>query len=152
MNQAIRSHDAGLETDRIPWVPLAPGKSFKPLRFLDDNRGFVELLRLAPGERIPRHRHSGEVHACNVQGWREIDGGERVGPGGYVHEPAGNIDAWCAIGDEPLIVFVVVRGSVEYLDESGNVTQCWDAVRLREIYERYCADSGIPVRDLGRAA
>jgi quercetin dioxygenase-like cupin family protein len=126
----------------IPWVPLSGGKSFKPLRFLDDDRGFVELLRLEPGAAIARHRHTGEVHAWNVQGWRELDSGERIGPGDYVHEPAGNVDAWRAVGDETLIVFVVVHGAVEYLDEADNVTQRWDAARLREAYERHCVAAG----------
>ncbi len=138
--------------DSAPWVPLSDGKAFQPLLFLDDNRGFVELLRLAPGEAIARHRHTGEVHAFNLQGWRELDSGERVGPGDYIYEPAGNVDAWRAIGDEPLIVLVVVIGAVEYLDADANVTQRWDAARLREVYERHCADTGIPVRDLGCAA
>jgi quercetin dioxygenase-like cupin family protein len=139
-------------TDLVPWVPLSAGKSFKPLRFLDGNRGFVELLRLEPGELIPRHRHTGEVHAYNVQGWRELDSGERVGPGAYVYEPVGNVDAWRVIGDEPLVVLVVVHGAVEYLDGAGKVTQRWDALRLRDAYERHCAASGVPARDLSRVA
>lgn len=134
--------------ERLPWVPLSAGKSFKPLRFLAGDRGFVELLRLDPGEAIARHRHTGEVHAWNVQGWRELDGGERIGPGGYVHEPAGNVDAWRAIGAEPLVVFIVVSGAVEYLDADGNVTQRWDARRLRDTYERHCAAFGLRVEDL----
>jgi 2,4'-dihydroxyacetophenone dioxygenase len=153
MNHAIASTlEPRSNQDFVPWVPLSPGKSFKPLRFFDDNRGFVELLRLEPGELIPRHRHTGEVHACNLQGWRELDGGERIGPGDYVYEPEGSVDAWRAIGDEPLIVLVVVHGAVEYLDGAGNVTQCWDAARLREVYERHCAAAGIPVGRLDRAA
>ena len=56
----------------VPWVPLSPGKSFKPLRFLRDDRGFVELMRLDPGEEIPLHRHTGEVHALNLEGSREL--------------------------------------------------------------------------------
>ena len=130
-----------------PWVPLSSGKAFKPLRFLTDNRVFVELLRLEPGEAIARHRHTGDVHAYNLQGWRELDSGERIGPGDYVYEPAGNVDSWQAIGNEPLIVLVIVTGAVEYLDAAGNVTQRWDGARLREVYERYCSATGIPVRN-----
>jgi len=149
MNAIIRAHEVDsftaiaqlhVSTDSVPWVPLSPGKSFKPLRFLADNRGFVELLRLEPGEVISRHRHTGDVHAYNLQGWRELDSGERVGPGDYVYEPEGNVDSWKVIGDEALIVFIVVGGAVEYLDAAGNVTQRWDAARLREVYECHCIE------------
>ena len=58
----------------LPWAPLSDGKSFKPLRFLTGNRGFVELLRLEPGEEIAAHRHTGEVHAFNLEGLRQLNG------------------------------------------------------------------------------
>jgi 2,4'-dihydroxyacetophenone dioxygenase len=104
-----------LAPDRVPWVPLSGRKSFKPLRFLSGNRGFVELLRLEPGEAIPLHRHTGDVHAINLEGSRELCTGEIIGPGDYVYEPAGNTDSWEVVGDKPLVVLVVVMGAVEYL-------------------------------------
>jgi 2,4'-dihydroxyacetophenone dioxygenase len=137
----------------IPWVPLdaenPPGKAFKPLRFLEDDRGFVELLRLQPGQAIPRHRHTGEVHAFNLAGWRELDDGRRVGPGDYVHEPAGNVDAWHVLGDAELVVLVVVMGAVEYLDADDRVTQRYTASRLASLYRDYCRDNGIAAIAIG---
>ena len=157
MNGASHARNAHLSTfapsatvaaDATPWVPLSSGKAFKPLRFLAADRGFVELLRLEPGEAIPRHRHSGEVHAFNLQGWRELDSGERIGPGDYVYEPQGNVDSWQAVGAEPLIVLVVVMGAVEYLDAHGNVTQSYSAATLRRIYEQHCQATDIAIQDL----
>lgn len=139
---------ARVTPDSIPWVPLAHGKSFKPLRFLSADRGFVELLRLAPGQTIALHRHTGEVHALNLQGSRELGSGEVIGPGGYVYEPAGNVDSWKVVGDTPLIVLVVVMGAVEYLDADGAVTSCWTASRLFDVYRRYCADERLALVDL----
>lgn len=127
----------------LPWIPLSAGKSFKPLRFFSDNRGFVELLRLEPGAAIPLHRHTGEVHAFNLSGSREICSGERVGPGGYVYEPAGNVDSWKVTGDEPLVVLVVVHGAVEYLDVDGGVLARYTTDTLFDLYHRYCAEHGI---------
>ena len=126
-----------LDTDKVPWVPLAPGKSFKPLLFMPDDRGWVQLLRLAPGTVIPRHRHTGEVHAWNVRGSRRLQTGELVGPGGYVYEPAGNEDSWQAVGDEALVVHAVVYGAVEYLDEEGRVTSRVTTTSLEEIARKY---------------
>ena len=134
--------------DTVPWVPLGPGKSFKPLRFLNDDRGFVELIRLDPGQEIPLHRHTGEVHALNLEGARQLDTGEIVGPGDYVYEPAGNVDSWKVVGDVPLVVLVVVTGAVEYLDAKGNVTKRYTAQTLRDLYDEYCRSRGIGIRDL----
>jgi 2,4'-dihydroxyacetophenone dioxygenase len=134
--------------EAIPWVPLPGGKSFKPLRFLSGNRGFVELLRLEPGSEISTHRHTGEVHAFNVEGSRELSSGEIVRPGDYVYEPAGNIDSWRVVGDAPLIVLVVVMGAVEYLGPSDNVTSVYTADTLLELYRRHCEEHGQEVLDL----
>jgi quercetin dioxygenase-like cupin family protein len=134
--------------DSVPWVPLAADKAFKPLRFLRDDRGFIELLRLEPGAAIPLHRHTGEVHAFNLQGSRQLYSGERIGPGGYVYEPSGNVDSWCVVGNEPLIVLVVVMGAVEYLDAHGAVTHRYTASVLRDLYQRHCAAAGIGIIDL----
>ena len=152
---ALRKNDPGRSaaallaaSPTLPWVPLSADKAFKPLRFLPDDRGFVELLRLQPGARIARHRHTGEVHAFNLQGWRELDSGERVGPGDYVYEAQGNVDSWRVIGDEALIVLVVVMGAVEYLDERGAVTRRYTAAVLDEIYRKHCASIGSTAADL----
>ena len=137
-----------LAHDAIPWVPLSAGKSFKPLRFLREDRGFVELLRLEPGETIPLHRHTGEIHAFNLEGSRQLCTGELIGPGGYVYEPAGNTDWWTVVGDVPLVVLVVVTGAVEYLGAEGAVTHRYTAQTLLELYEQHCAATGIEPVDL----
>lgn len=137
-----------LAQEGVPWVPLSAGKSFKPLRFLRDDRGFVELLRLAPGETIPLHRHTGEVHAFNLEGSRKLCTGEVIWPGDYVYEPVGNIDWWTAVGDVPLTVLVIVMGAVEYLDAEGNVTRRYTARTLEDLYREHCVARGIAFRDL----
>jgi 2,4'-dihydroxyacetophenone dioxygenase len=125
------------DTNVMPWVPIAPGFSFKLIRATSDDDVWVELLRLEPGTIVPRHRHTGEVHAYTLAGQRELlDTGEIVGPGGYVYEPAGNVDSWCAIGTEPLVIFVTVRGMIEYLDERGAVTKRSTATTAAEAYRR----------------
>jgi len=137
-----------LAEDSVPWVPLSGGKSFKPLRFLREDRGFVELLRLEPGETIPLHRHTGEVHAFNLEGSRQLCTGEVIGPGGYVYEPAGNTDSWKVLGAVPLVVLVVVTGAVEYLGADGDVTARYTAQTLMKIYHEHCAAQSIEPIDL----
>jgi 2,4'-dihydroxyacetophenone dioxygenase len=132
----------------VPWVPLSAGKAFKPLRFLSGNRGFVELLRLEPGSEIPLHRHTGEVHAVNLEGSRELSTGELIGPGDYVYEPDGNTDSWKVVGDVPLVVLIVAMGAVEYLGPDQKVTTRFTADRLHTLYREYCAANGIEPLDL----
>jgi quercetin dioxygenase-like cupin family protein len=134
--------------DTVPWVPLSPGKWFKPLRFLRDDRGFVELLKLDPGQEIPLHRHTGEVHALNLEGSRQLCTGEVIGPGDYVYEPAGNTDSWKVVGDVPLVVLVTATGAVEYLDANGAVAKRYTAQTLMDLYHEHCRSRGIGIRDL----
>jgi quercetin dioxygenase-like cupin family protein len=139
-----------LDPERLPWIPLGPGESFRPLRFLAQDRGRVLLLRLEPGTLVPLHRHLGEVHAYNLAGRRKlIETDEIVGPGGYVYEPAGNVDSWMAVGDEPVIVHITSYGAMEYLGPNGDVVKRDSASSLRDIYLRYCAENGVAPLDLG---
>jgi 2,4'-dihydroxyacetophenone dioxygenase len=137
------------QAEAVPWIPLGPGEAFKPLRFLSGNRGRVLLLRIDAGCVVPPHRHTGEVHAFNVEGFRElIDSGEVVGPGDYVYEPAGNADSWRAVGDSPCTVFIVTRGAMEYVDAYGAVQQRDTTETMRTSYLRHCRTHGCDAVDL----
>ena len=127
------------QIDDLPWLAVRPGYSLKVLRggsADDDTR--VVLLRLEPGVLIPRHRHHGEVHALNLAGSRELlDTGEVVGPGGYVYEPPGNVDSWRAVGDTPLVVYVIVRGAIDVLGEDGFPIERTNTPGLTEQYTAF---------------
>jgi 2,4'-dihydroxyacetophenone dioxygenase len=137
-----------LDTENMDWIPTGSGKSFRPLRFAPD--GWSELMHLEPGSVVALHRHSGDVHALNLSGSREIIGtGEVVGPGGYVYEPPGTIDSWGAIGTQPCIVHIKVTGDIEYLGEDGEVTEIVSAATQRALYLRWCEQRGRqPARQL----
>lgn len=121
----------------MPWIPTGPGKSFRPLRFAAD--GWSELMRLEPGSVVAVHRHIGEVHAFNLAGTREVFGtGEQVCPGNYVYEPAGTVDGWRAIGDEPCVVQIKVADAIEYLGGDGQVIESVTAETQRALYLVLC--------------
>jgi len=131
-----------LDTGSMPWIPTGSGKSFRPLRFTAD--GWSELMRLEPGSSVAVHRHTGEVHAFNLAGTREIFGtGELVGPGAYVYEPAGTVDGWGAVGDEPCVVHIKVTGTIEYLGQNGEVIEAVNAGTQREIYLAWCREHAV---------
>ncbi|MBS0373630.1 MAG: cupin domain-containing protein [Proteobacteria bacterium] len=126
----------------IGWVPLRAGLAFRPLRFAAD--GYSLQLRLEPGTQIPRHRHTGDVHAYQLTGEREIlESGQRVGPGDYVYEPAGNVDSWRAIGAVPCVVQITLTGRVEYFAADGAVLEHTDAATARAAYLAHCRARGV---------
>ncbi|OJH37207.1 2,4'-dihydroxyacetophenone dioxygenase family protein [Cystobacter ferrugineus] len=141
---ACASHP--IDADRMPWIPMgAPGLAFKPLRFFREGSGWTYLFRLEPGTLIPRHRHTGEVHAFNIAGRRELlDTGTVVGPGTYVYEPPGNVDSWRAAGQEPVVLLITVRGAIEYLGEDGEVLRRVTSADRLETYQRWCQEHGEP--------
>lgn len=130
-----------LAADTLPWLPLEPGFSMKLLHADPDTDVRVQLLRLEPGTVIERHRHAGAVHAYNLVGQRLLlDTRELVGPGGYVYEPPGNIDSWMAVGDEPVIVFVIVHGAISYIDERGDATSTTTTRAIADGYRKFVAE------------
>ena len=132
-----------LHTPGMVWIPTGPGKSFRPLRF--DADGWSELMRLEPGSGVALHRHTGEVHALNLSGSRRILGsGEIVGPGDYVYEPAGMVDGWQAVGEEPCVVHIKVVGDVEYLSDAGEVTETASSASQRAVYLAWCQQNDAP--------
>lgn len=132
-----------VDTHEMDWVPLSEGISFKPLSFFPDGSGYQLLLRVEPGTVIPRHRHTGEIHAFNLSGRRVLlDTGDEIGPGTYVHEPVGNNDTWMAVGDEACIVHLEANGRVEYLDDAGNVVRHTDAHTAQAEYLAWCRSTG----------
>ncbi|TCV92052.1 quercetin dioxygenase-like cupin family protein [Luteibacter rhizovicinus] len=135
-------------TAGIPWIPMSAQKSWKPLRFFADDRGFVELLRMEPGAVMPLHRHTGEIHAFNLAGQRQLCTGEIIGPGDYVYEPNGNRDWWKVVGDEPMTALVIVMGTVEFVGPGDVVRARASASTQLEAYRSYCAEHGLAVLDL----
>jgi 2,4'-dihydroxyacetophenone dioxygenase len=149
MNVPANYNSQALDSESIPWIPLGPGESFKPLRFFPNDRGRVLLLRLEPGTIAPRHRHLGDVHGFNLSGSRQLlETGEIVGPGAYVFEPAGNVDSWMAVGDEPVIVHITSFGAMEYLGNNDEVLRRDTASSLRDVYLRYCEEHNLAPRNL----
>lgn len=101
-------------------------------------------MRLSPGTRLGLHRHTGEVHALTLTGERRLNNGRVVRPGDYIPEPAGNVDLWVATGFEELLVYAVVKSSVEYLVPHHTVLQRIATADRRVDYRRWCETVGVP--------
>jgi 2,4'-dihydroxyacetophenone dioxygenase len=130
-------------TADLDWIPLSTGISFKPIVFFPGDTGYQLLLKVEPGAVVPRHHHTGEVHAFVLSGQRRIAGcPEVIGAGSYVYEPVDNIDTWEAVGDEPCVIHIEANGRVEYLDDDGNVVRHTDANTARTAYLDWSQQTG----------
>jgi hypothetical protein len=61
-----------------------------------------------------------------------------------VYEPAGTVDGWGATGDEPCVVHIKVTGTIEYLDDSGQVIESVNAGTQRAVYLAWCRAHDVP--------
>jgi 2,4'-dihydroxyacetophenone dioxygenase len=140
-------------TADLDWIPLSAGISFKPIVFFPDDTGYQLLLRVEPGAVVPRHHHTGEVHAFVISGQRRIAGcPDLIRAGSYIYEPVDNIDTWEAVGDEPCVIHIEANGRVEYLDDNNNVIRYTDATTARAAYLDWCHEhDSTPHPDLVRA-
>ena len=126
----------------IPWVPLRAGMWMRPMCFLDD--GYSLQLRVSPGVRTGLHRHTGAVDSLTLSGRRRIySSDEMVGPGCFVHEPAGNEDDWGCEGDEDCIIQITLKGRVEYLNADGEVDHYTDTSTAQAVYLGFCREAGL---------
>lgn len=131
-----------VSTGGISWVPLAPGKWFRPIRFFPG--GWSQLLRLAPGAGVSLHRHTGPVEAFVIAGQRQLDTGEVLVAGDHTYEPAGTVDAWYAVGEEDCVVHLRLEGACEFLGERGEVVSVLDAGTQATAYLQWCRAEGVP--------
>lgn len=131
---------APIDTDTLPWMPLAPGISTRPLRFAGEER--TQLLKVEPGVSVGLHAHAGFVHAYTLSGARKLDGGVIAGPGSYVFEPKGNRDCWECLGDEPVVIFIHMSSALVSLDSDHNETGRTTTEGLRRRYLEWCEAEG----------
>lgn len=129
-----------IDTNALPWMPLAEGIATRPLRFAGEER--TQLLKVEPGVSVGLHSHGGFVHAYTLSGSRLLDGGVIAGAGSYVFEPRGNRDCWECADDEPVILFIHMSGALVSLDANGNETGRTTTEGLRRSYLAWCKAQG----------
>ena len=66
---ATVQRDLHLDPDTLPWVEQTPGVWFKLLRTSPSEERYTNLLMVAPGGLLARHRHPGPVEAWVIDGW-----------------------------------------------------------------------------------
>ena len=137
--------------DSIPWVPweIAEGVSLKLFK-VDPVHGLMLILLKAPGGiGLGRHRHTGFVQLYTVKGaWKYNEHAWTARAGDVVYETAGSTHSFVTLPGEDVITFVVLNGTLEFLDEKDNVlwTENWRTAIERQ--RKYCASKGLPCPDV----
>ena len=106
--EPLRSYIHG-DMDRVRWIPIGPGVSYRPLLKRKDAR--VQLIRTAPGAGVGTHTHRGEeLTLVLTGGFTDVTGSYRRGDlqtttPEIVHRPVTDADGTCitlAMTDAPL--------------------------------------------------
>jgi len=119
-----------LVTKAIPdderlWVPQADKIWFRPLILNTTNGEWVNLLRIAKGGVMNRHRHPAPVYGYVLKGeWRYLEHDWVAKPGTFVFEPPGEIHTLVVDEEvEEMITLFHVFGALVYYDEDDNLIQ-----------------------------
>ncbi|WP_235685847.1 MULTISPECIES: hypothetical protein [Corallococcus] len=59
-----------------------------------------------------------------------------------MYEPPGSEDSWQAVGDEPVVLLVTVKGAIESLDDRGQVLRGVTTANRLETDRRWCQEHG----------
>ena len=121
---------ADLVTQAIPdderlWVPQAEKIWFRPLLLNTTNGEWVNLLRIAKGGVMNRHRHPAPVYGYVLKGqWSYLEHDWVAKPGMFVFEPPGEIHTLVVDeNSDDMITLFHVFGALVYFDENDKPIQ-----------------------------
>jgi 2,4'-dihydroxyacetophenone dioxygenase len=142
--------DQAIDLNEIPWIPQTERSWFKPVRFNLATGSWINLLKVKPGGKVNRHRHTGgQVLAYTLQGeWRYLERTWEAKPGTFVYEPPGDIHTLVVDGEEDMITLFLLEGSIQYLDDEDNIIVQDDVFSKLKRYMEYCEENNIPIKDL----
>ncbi|GAA3963245.1 hypothetical protein GCM10023085_52350 [Actinomadura viridis] len=139
--------DMMLRSEDIPWVPQGSANVwFKPLRISLETGSWVNLLKVARGGVVSRHRHLAEVEGWVVQGrWHYLEHDWQAVPGSYVYEPPGDVHTLVSDSTdetEPMLTLFKIHGPIEYMDDNGELAYVETAESKLKRYHQYCEEIG----------
>lgn len=111
---------------------------------------FVVRVRFAPGIQLPKHLHTGSVHAYTFSGeWTYLEYPESATnrAGSYLYEPPGSAHT-LKVSDhntEPTEALFVVGGAMVLYDENDDVMAVIDAATHKRDYFALLREQGTPL-------
>ncbi len=133
--------------EALPWVDAGEGVELKVIRVVDHAAIWVVRNRFAPGVQIPRHKHTGEIHAFTTRGcWHYAEYGIDYPAGTYVYEPAGSVHTLTVNRDNdgPTEALFVMQGVNLNLGPNGEIERVDDGPTALAFYLAMCEAMGVP--------
>jgi 2,4'-dihydroxyacetophenone dioxygenase len=149
VTQLMRA-DRAIGADAVPWVPLAPGVEYRPLRFDLSTGTWANVLRVRPGAGLGRHRHhGGPVMGYIIAGrWWYLERDWVATAGTWVWEPPGDIHTLATDADEGMTAVFVTDGVLQFFDADGGLDHEDTVFTRYQGYVDHCERLGIDVVDL----
>jgi 2,4'-dihydroxyacetophenone dioxygenase len=103
---------------------------------------FTNIIRWEAGIELPRHLHTGPVHAFTFEGrWRYLEYEWEATAGSYVYEPPGTTHTLRV--EEPVIAMFVSLGAFIWYDQDGRMASYQDATSTLADYRAALASQGL---------
>jgi 2,4'-dihydroxyacetophenone dioxygenase len=132
--------------DELPFVELEPGLELQLLQVDIPNGLWVIRNRFAPGVKVQKHKHTGQVFAFTQSGsWKYEEYPEVNTAGSYLFEPAGSVHTLIVpeTNTEVTDVWFAIYGANLNLAEDGSVDLVIDAQLVLDFYLALCQAQGI---------
>jgi quercetin dioxygenase-like cupin family protein len=148
--KAVSAFEANhVSTEDLPWFPYFGEAKLKLIKANPVTGQFITLLKVPANMQLPSHFHPGPVTVYTIQGtWRYIENDWVSKAGDVVCEPAGSKHTPEGLGDEDVITFNIVDGTLDYLGENDEIIarDNWESVLNK--YYAHCEAEGIEPVDL----
>ena len=141
-----RTATSAVKLDDLPWVdnddPEYGKSSFKLVRCSIPTNSYTVLIRWGAGIVLPKHRHSGSVHAYTFEGkWCYEEYDWVAEPGTYVFEPPGTTHTLKVLEDTTAMF--AVEGGQANLGPNDEVLSYFDTPLALEYYRQGLAAMGL---------
>ncbi len=148
-------HLDGSSLPDVPFIPYSEHVTIKLLRIDRASGQMSVILKGPPGAHIGRHKHYGSVTLYTIRGaWRYLEHDWVAREGDFIFETASSSHTFVTEGEEPVEVFAIVEGALEFIDDDGGSIGIEDWQSMHRRYLDYCAEHGIDpvdVTELGEA-
>ena len=141
-----------LKGSDTPWVPFTPYNEKVTIKLLhvDQSRGeMVLLMRVPAGTHLGVHNHRGRVVLYTIKGgWRYMEHDWIAREGDFVYETAGSSHSFQGEARADAELFVLLDGSLEFLDEAGDVAAIEDWRSMLDRLGAHCKAHRLAVPEL----
>lgn len=134
-----------IDPESIPWAKYEQAYGTFWMRLLHcspEQNTFTNIIRFSTGVQLPRHLHTGSVHAYTFSGrWRYLEYDWEATAGSFVHEPVGTTHT-LRVEEEAVAMFVTQGGFLWY-DGRGRPAFYQDAASTLEECRAMLAKEGL---------